>query len=84
MEKRPTSAVRYESRTTVDRPIEAVFARVADLRSYGNWMHRTGLFRRCGQASDDPLDKAGRRRNTPLPANDAVEGCARSPHLRAE
>src|SRR5215217_4708225 len=55
MEGRATSTVRYESRTTIDRPIEAVFDRVADLAGYGTWMHRTGLFRRCGQTSDGPL-----------------------------
>ena len=57
MEDRATSTVRYESRTTIDRPIEAVFDRVADLAGYGTWMHRTGLFRRCGQTSDGPLGK---------------------------
>ena len=55
MEGRATSTVRYESRTTIDRPIEAVFDRVAELAGYGTWMHRTGLFRRCGQTSDGPL-----------------------------
>src|SRR6478736_733699 len=57
MEGRATSTVRYESRTTIHRPMEAVFDRVADLARYGTWMHRTGLFRRCGQTSDGPLGK---------------------------
>ena len=57
MEDRATSTVRYESRTTIDRPMEAVFDRVADLAGYGTWMHRAGLFRRCGQTSDGPLGK---------------------------
>src|SRR5215217_7756277 len=57
MEDRATSTVRYESHTTIDRPIEAVFDRVADLAGYGTWMHRTGLFRRCGQTSDGPIGK---------------------------
>src|SRR5215217_2410954 len=57
MEDRATTTVHYESRTTIDRPIEAVFDRVADLAGYGTWMHRTGLFRRCGQTSDGPLGK---------------------------
>ncbi len=52
-----SSTVRYESRTTIDRTIEEVFARLADLAGYGTWMHRTGLFRRCGQTSDGPLGK---------------------------
>ena len=55
MDDRATSTVRYESRTTIDRPMEAVFDRVADLAGYGTWMHRTGLFRRSGQTSDGPL-----------------------------
>ena len=57
MEGRATSTVRYESRTTIDRPVEAVFERVADLAGYGTWMHHTGLFRRCGQTSDGPLSR---------------------------
>ena len=32
-----------------------MFARLADLPGYRTWMHRTGLFRRCGQTSDGPL-----------------------------
>jgi uncharacterized protein YndB with AHSA1/START domain len=57
MKKTASSTVRYESRTTIDRPIGDVFARLADLAGYGTWMHRTGLFRRCGQTSDGPLRK---------------------------
>jgi uncharacterized protein YndB with AHSA1/START domain len=49
------SIVRYESRTTIDRSVEEVFARLADLPGYITWMHRTGLFRRCDQTSDVPL-----------------------------
>jgi uncharacterized protein YndB with AHSA1/START domain len=49
-----TTTVRYESRTTIDRPVGDVFARLADLDAYGTWMHRTGLFRRSGQTSDGP------------------------------
>lgn len=50
-----STTVRYETRATIDRPIGDVFARLADLDGYGRWMHRTGLFRRCGQTSDSPL-----------------------------
>jgi uncharacterized protein YndB with AHSA1/START domain len=57
MKKTPSSTVRYESRTTIDRSIGDVFARLADLPGYVTWMHRTGLFRRCGQTSDGPLGK---------------------------
>ncbi len=51
------SIIRYESRVTIDRTIEEVFARLADLPSYTTWMHRTGMFRRCDQTSDGPLGK---------------------------
>ena len=57
MKKAASSSIRYESRTMIDRPIADVFARLADLGGYGTWMHRTGLFRRCGQTSDGPLSK---------------------------
>lgn len=52
--KTGTTIVRYETRTTIDRPIGDVFARLADLDGYRAWMHRTGLFRRSGQTSDGP------------------------------
>jgi uncharacterized protein YndB with AHSA1/START domain len=55
MKKAASSTIRYESRTTIDRAIGDVFARLADLGGYETWMHRTGLFRRCGQTSDGPL-----------------------------
>src|SRR5437763_17169847 len=54
MTKRASTTVRYETRTTIDRPIGEVFARLADLDGYRTWMHRTGLFRRSGQTSDGP------------------------------
>jgi uncharacterized protein YndB with AHSA1/START domain len=53
--KTGTSTVRYEARTTIDRPVGDVFARLADLDGYGAWMRRTGMFRRSGQTSDGPL-----------------------------
>ena len=55
MSKRASTTVRYETRTTIDRPIGDVFARLTDLDGYRTWMHRTGLFRRSGQSSDGPL-----------------------------
>jgi uncharacterized protein YndB with AHSA1/START domain len=55
MTKRASTTVRYETRTTIDRPINDVFARLADLDGYRTWMRRTGLFRRAGQTSDGPL-----------------------------
>jgi uncharacterized protein YndB with AHSA1/START domain len=57
MRNRASSTVRFESHTTIDRPVGEVFARLADLAGYRTWMHRTGLFRRCGQTSDGPLGK---------------------------
>ena len=55
MTKRASAIVRYETRTTIDRPIGDVFARLTDLDSYRTWMRRTGLFRRSGQTSNGPL-----------------------------
>src|SRR4029077_21170328 len=55
VKQRRSTAVRYETRTTIDRPIGDVFARLADLAGYRAWMHRTGLFRRSGQTSHGPL-----------------------------
>ena len=54
MNKTSRTTVRYEARTTIDRPIGDVFARLADLDGYRTWMRRTGLFRRSGQTSDGP------------------------------
>jgi uncharacterized protein YndB with AHSA1/START domain len=53
-----TPTARYEARTTIDRPIGDVFARLADLDGYGSWMHCTGLFRRVGMTSRGPLGPA--------------------------
>ncbi len=47
--------VRFESRTVIRRPIGVVFERLADVPGYGRWMHRTGMFRRCGLTSDGPV-----------------------------
>src|SRR5689334_7679059 len=55
MTKRASTTVRYETRTTVDRPISDVFARLADLDGYRTWMRHTGLFRRAGKTSDGPV-----------------------------
>src|SRR6516225_11539870 len=55
MTKRASTTVRYETRTTIDRPIGDVFMRLADLDDYKTWMRRTGLFRRSGKTSDGPL-----------------------------
>jgi len=53
-----TTTIRYEARVTIDRPVGAVFARLADLDGYGSWMHRTGMFRRAGRASGGTLGPA--------------------------
>jgi uncharacterized protein YndB with AHSA1/START domain len=47
--------VRFESDLVIDRPIDEVFERLADLPRYGTWMHRTGLFRRCTLTSAEPI-----------------------------
>jgi uncharacterized protein YndB with AHSA1/START domain len=49
------SIVRFESHTVIQRPVSEVFERLADLPGYGGWMHRTGLFRRCGLTSEVPI-----------------------------
>jgi uncharacterized protein YndB with AHSA1/START domain len=55
MSNRAGGTVRYESRTTIDRPVSDVFARLADVDDYRTWMRRTGLFRRSGRSSDGPI-----------------------------
>ncbi|MDX1659277.1 MAG: SRPBCC family protein [Nitriliruptorales bacterium] len=55
-----SSTVRFETRTTIDGPIEDVFARLTDLDHYGTWMHRTGLFGGCRQVSDGPVREGTR------------------------
>jgi uncharacterized protein YndB with AHSA1/START domain len=55
MTKKASTTVRYETRTTIGRPIDEVFGRLADLDGYGTWMRRTGLFRRSRQTSDGPV-----------------------------
>jgi uncharacterized protein YndB with AHSA1/START domain len=54
--RRPrATTVRFETQTTIDRPIGDVFARLVDLDGYQGWMHRTGLFRRSGRTAEGPL-----------------------------
>ncbi len=60
MKNRPSSTIRYESTTTIDRPIDDVFARLSDLDKYSAWMPRTGLFGGCRQTSDGPVGKGTR------------------------
>jgi len=55
MNRRASTTVRYETRTTIDRPIGDVFGRLADVNDYRTWMRRTGVFRRSGQTSDGAL-----------------------------
>jgi uncharacterized protein YndB with AHSA1/START domain len=57
MSTRASTTVRYETHTTIDRPIGEVFGRLADLNGYRTWMRRTGLFRRSGQTSDGPVGR---------------------------
>jgi uncharacterized protein YndB with AHSA1/START domain len=55
MAKKASTTVRYETSTTIDRPIGDVFGRLAEVNEYRTWMRRTGLFHRSGQTSDGPL-----------------------------
>jgi uncharacterized protein YndB with AHSA1/START domain len=55
MTTRASTTVRYETCTTIERPIRDVFMRLADLDNYEKWMRRTGLFRRSEKTSDGPL-----------------------------
>ena len=55
MTNRASTTIRFETRTTIDRPISDVFARLADVDGYRTWMRRTGVFRRSGRTSDGPL-----------------------------
>jgi uncharacterized protein YndB with AHSA1/START domain len=55
MARRASTTVRYETRTTIARPVSDVFARLADVDGYTAWMRRSGLFRRSGRTSDGPL-----------------------------
>src|SRR4051794_20697139 len=57
MANRSTTTIRYETHTTIDRPISEVFERLADVDGYRTWMRRTGLFRRSGQTSDGPVTR---------------------------
>src|SRR5947209_1477533 len=55
MTPRQSTTVRYETHTTVERPMIDVFARLANVDGYTSWMHRVGLFRRSGQLSEGPV-----------------------------
>jgi len=55
MANRSSTTIRYETHTTIDRPISDVFERLADVDGYRTWMRRTGLFRRSERTSDGPL-----------------------------
>ena len=49
MTNKASTTVRFETRTTIERPISDAFARLADLDGYRTRMRRTGLFPRSGQ-----------------------------------
>jgi uncharacterized protein YndB with AHSA1/START domain len=52
-----TSIVRFESSMRIDRPIDEVFERLADLPGYARWMHHDGLFRSCSLTSDGQVQQ---------------------------
>lgn len=47
-----STVVTVTSEMTVERPIEDVFERLADIRGYSAWMPRTGLFGSCRPVQD--------------------------------
>jgi uncharacterized protein YndB with AHSA1/START domain len=47
--------IRVDIHETIDRPIEDVFERIADIRRYPEWMPGTGLFVTCTQDSAGPV-----------------------------
>jgi uncharacterized protein YndB with AHSA1/START domain len=60
MQPRTGTIVRFETHTSIDRSIDDVFARLADLDGYGAWMHHSGLFGSCRKTSDGPVREGTR------------------------
>jgi uncharacterized protein YndB with AHSA1/START domain len=48
-------SVRVEEDVIVNRPIEDVFARLADVSHYSDWMSHRGIFKESRQCSDGPV-----------------------------
>lgn len=47
--------VRVEEDVVINRPIEDVFARLADVSHYSDWMSHRGVFKESKQCSEGPL-----------------------------
>ena len=58
MKTRPSSTIRFEATTTIEPPVDEVFARLTDLSGYGGGMPRTGLFGTCRRTSENTLAQA--------------------------
>jgi uncharacterized protein YndB with AHSA1/START domain len=54
--KAVTSMIAFQVDRVINRPIEEVFDRLADINGYGDWMSRDGLFRDSQQVSDGPIE----------------------------
>ena len=52
-----SSTVRFESSTTIRRPTDAVFERLADWPGYTLWMHRTGFVPTVRTDLEGPIRK---------------------------
>jgi uncharacterized protein YndB with AHSA1/START domain len=48
-------SVRVEEDILIERPIEEVFARVADISHYSDWMSHRGVFKESRQCADGPV-----------------------------
>lgn len=46
--------IHIELETTINKPVEAVFDRLADIPGYNDWMSKSGLFRESEQTSEGP------------------------------
>jgi uncharacterized protein YndB with AHSA1/START domain len=49
--------IRVELDEIIDRPIEQVFDRLVDIRAYPDWMSREGIFVRCTQDAEGPVEE---------------------------
>lgn len=52
---REPASVRVEEDVVINRPNEDVFARLADVSHYSDWMSRRGIFKESTQCSEGPL-----------------------------
>ncbi|MGJ3237069.1 MAG: SRPBCC family protein [Anaerolineae bacterium] len=48
-------SIEFEIETVINRPIEEVFERIANISRYSNWLPKTGLFINTEQGVDGPV-----------------------------